>query len=147
MQIKFILAISVVSLCVGTLIYSAVRESSKPVLTVVELVESGTKMDRVRLGARVSEGSILYQTEPELLLRFKVHDILEPGAHIGVVYHGIMPDTMAPGRDVILEGAFDGQVLKATSLLTQCPSKYVPPDPGETSLSESQKTALLREKS
>jgi len=44
-----------------------------------------------------------------------------------VEYAGIRPDTLQPGRDVILEGHYAGGVFQATVLMTQCPSKYEPP--------------------
>ena len=41
-----------------------------------------------------------------------------------------MPDTLRPGRDVIMEGSYSpNEGFLATSLSTQCPSKYQPPDP------------------
>lgn len=41
-----------------------------------------------------------------------------------VVYRGVMPPTFQGGRDVLLEGNYDGTKFVATVLMTQCPSKY-----------------------
>jgi cytochrome c-type biogenesis protein CcmE len=62
--------------------------------------------------------------------------LVEP-ARIGtvpVVYYGVRPDMFAPGRDVIIDGNLESGTLQATKLLTQCPSKYEPPDPVKQSL-------------
>ena len=52
-----------------------------------------------------------------------------PGGTVPVVFNGVRPDMFAPGRDVIIDGNFANGTLEATKLLTQCPSKYEPPDP------------------
>lgn len=133
---KKILTISLlIVFALTTLIYASVAETARAVVTVKELVARGEPQNKIRLGARVSDGKISYQTEPEFKLSFKVRD---PGAseespEIGVTYLGIMPDTLKNGRDVILEGDFDGSDFYASSLLTQCPSKYEPPKPGAKS--------------
>jgi cytochrome c-type biogenesis protein CcmE len=43
-----------------------------------------------------------------------------------VTYNGILPDTMAPGRELVVEGvlAGTGNNFKASEILTKCPSKY-----------------------
>ena len=61
----------------------------------------------------------------------------EEPARVGtvpVVYFGVKPDMFAPGRDVIIDGNLEGGTLHATKLLTQCPSKYEPPDPVKQSM-------------
>jgi cytochrome c-type biogenesis protein CcmE len=72
-----------------------------------------------------------YKVEPAIELKFSIEDPgNKPDKRAGVVpvvYAGIKPDMFAPGRDVIIDGDFDGSVLTATKLLTQCPSKYEPP--------------------
>ena len=50
-------------------------------------------------------------------------------APIPVVYRGLRPDMFTSGRDVIIDGEFRDGVLTASSLLTQCPSKYEAPSP------------------
>jgi cytochrome c-type biogenesis protein CcmE len=63
-------------------------------------------------------------------VHFLVRDIESAGGSIAVTFLGNMPDTLKPGRDVILQGNFDGEEFHANELLTQCPSKYEPPVPG-----------------
>ena len=127
---RLFFAISIVGILIGVLIYSAASNTAKAVVTVDELVAGTTARSKIRLGARVTEDPISYSTKPEFLLSFSVRDIQHPQEKIAAVYHGMMPDTFQAGRDVILEGNFDGKTFAVTSLLTQCPSKYEPPLPG-----------------
>jgi cytochrome c-type biogenesis protein CcmE len=112
------------------LVTLGVLSSSKEVVTVRYLLESASPKKSIRLGARVANDQISYVTSPAFKLDFVVKD---PADHnpqpstIAVHYQGIMPDTLKAERDVILEGEFTGKEFIATTLLTQCPSKYVPP--------------------
>jgi len=127
---RLFFAVGAVAILISVLIYTATSNTAKAVVTVDQLVGGSTARNKIRLGARVTEDPIVYATQPEFLLRFTVRDIQQPLEKIDAVYHGIMPDTFQAGRDVILEGSFDGKTFAVTSLLTQCPSKYEPPLPG-----------------
>ncbi len=128
---KLVIAGCLVAGAVGLLLYSAINSTAKAVMTVSALSTESQDRPHIRLGARVAEGEIQYQTTPEFRLSFMVHDIKNPGPTVRVTYNGIMPDTLKVGRDVILEGDFRQGEFFATSLLTQCPSKYeVPGGPG-----------------
>lgn len=130
MHLRFAIAILVVLSAVVSLIAMSVRDSSRPVLTVERLLQDGNARDRIRVGARVTDQAIEYQTTPAPRLSFYVRDIKQPGElSLRVRYDGIMPDTLKAGRDVILEGRFTGAELVATNLMTQCPSKYEVPMP------------------
>ncbi|HMO16649.1 MAG TPA: cytochrome c maturation protein CcmE [Oligoflexia bacterium] len=136
---KLILPILLVSLILAYLINSAVNESAKKVLTVLDLLEedgsakSNLTLRRIRLGARVASDQIKNETKPKRKVSFPVHDINKPEAgSIPVEYEGNMPDTLREGRDVILEGDFINGIFNANVLNTQCPSKYEPPDPTES---------------
>jgi cytochrome c-type biogenesis protein CcmE len=132
---KIIFPIVIVAVVLGFLIRSAVEESSRKVVTVKELISeldesSEVVKKRIRLGARVSPGEIKIETKDVRRVSFLVHDMQSEGSgSIKVEYDGIMPDTLREGRDVILEGDFKNGVFSATTLNTQCPSKYEPPDP------------------
>lgn len=129
MNKKFLLSILIIVVSLGVLIYSGVTSTAKAVVTVAQLEQAGSERARVRLGARVADGDISYQTSPQFVVKFNVKDPVAAVAAIPVVYYGLMPDTLKVGRDVILEGDYDGQQFVAKSLLTQCPSKYEPPVP------------------
>ena len=138
MNTRFFLAIGIVVIALSVLMFSAVRDTKKAVVTVAELVEQGVERSRIRLGARVAGSDIEVKSEPVRLVRFMVEDPgQEGGPTIPVEYEGAMPDTLQVGRDVILEGAFVSAKFKASSLMTQCPSKYEPPIPGSETSSKS----------
>lgn len=144
---RFLLPVMIVTVALGVLIYSASRSGAKAVVTVEELVVEGTVRKNVRLGAKVADSEIVSSAEPRFSLRFAVTGIgaknggdslsaaattgtsVPSSAVIPVVYYGVRPDTFQVGRDVILEGDFDGRSFEAKMLMTQCPSKYEPPKP------------------
>lgn len=133
MNRRFGFALALVALTVAGLIYSAVTATAKSVVTVAELRALGGQRSDIRLGARVAMGEIRQTPEPTRSVQFSVRDIKAPEEEkIPVVYEGFMPDTLKVGRDVILEGSFDGTTFQAKNLVTQCPSKYVPPAPGSS---------------
>lgn len=137
MNWRFLTAIAVVIAAVGFLMVTAVNSSAKAVVTVAELLNSGERRENIRLGARVTADPIVSSggsENPEV--KFRVKDIVKADATpssltIAVTYRGLQPDTLKAERDVILEGHFDGQGFQAKNLMTQCPSKYKPPTPGE----------------
>ena len=109
-----------------------------------ELIELAKESDaevisRVRLAARVAEGAIQYQVEPEIKLQFlaknppnKDGSPSDSSIKLPIVYHGIKPDMFAVERDVIVDGEFRDGTFYASKLLTQCPSKYEAPKPGQS---------------
>ncbi len=137
-MLKFVLPIVGILGVITLLVYSAVQESSKKVLTVAELVEQNLDQSRIRLGAKVSSPDIQIKGGTTKTISFLVKDPAKTGENdpqIKVVYHGLMPDTLKDTRDVILEGNYvvgvndEMGVFNATTLNTQCPSKYEPPKP------------------
>ena len=102
MKSKLGVAVAVVAVVLGLLIYSAVNQTAKAVVTVEELLGSGNVRNHIRLGARVGQQPIEYITQPERKVSFSVHDISKGGTEIPVVYFGALPDTLKTGMDVIL---------------------------------------------
>lgn len=153
------MVVALVSFATVSLVYQASKASAKMVVTVEELVREEKPRPSIRLGARVTRDPIEYETNPALKLEFFVRDIEEDASQdsgkdssnltseknletvsanasaIKVIYKGIRPDTLQPGRDVILEGDFDGTTFEASVLMTQCPSKYEPPSMGDSAKS------------
>jgi cytochrome c-type biogenesis protein CcmE len=128
---KIILPILLACLVLFWMINNSINESANKVVRVPELVEDNQSRSRVRLGARLTNDEIIFKTEPERIVQFVVTDMKEPEkGKIKVEYKGVMPDTLREGRDVIMEGSFSPETgFLATTLSTQCPSKYQPPDP------------------
>ncbi len=57
-------------------------------------------------------------------VRFSLLDKRNPSLSIPIFYKGKLPDTFAPGIEVIVEGKMKGGVFRAYNLMTKCPSKY-----------------------
>jgi len=77
----------------------------------------------VKVGGRIVPGSVAF--DPRTLdLRFDVLDIEEGATTFPVHFNGPLPDTFEEGRDVVIEGRFDGGVFEATTVLTKCGSRY-----------------------
>jgi cytochrome c-type biogenesis protein CcmE len=55
---------------------------------------------------------------------------------VPVVYQGLRPDMFSAGRDVIIDGEYRDGLVIASTLLTQCPSKYEAPSPEERYLNQ-----------
>jgi cytochrome c-type biogenesis protein CcmE len=60
-------------------------------------------------------------------LHFRLRDV-KGSATVPVVYKGNVPDLFKVGRDVVVQGKFANGVFTGTpdTLVTKCPSKYVP---------------------
>ena len=115
------------------LVFQATRESSSVVLRPTDLVgiEVGRELYRIRVGGKVADAPIEYATEPQMILKFTLTDANDLSAQVPVVYEGLKPDMFTAGRDVIIDGEYVGGELRASKLLTQCPSKYEPPKPSQ----------------
>lgn len=118
---------AVIFLVIGALFFATRNEASK-VVTVDSIIHENAKEKlRVRVAGRVTQDEIVYEVEPSFKLTFSVQDPKLLSEKFKVVYEGIKPDMFAAGRDVLLDGDYRDGVFYASSLLTQCPSKYEPP--------------------
>ena len=129
----FISLFVLVAAFAGLLMFQASRTQTSIVMTPSEINEKGNgiSIPRVRVAGRIAaDAPIQYKTEPYAELSFAVHN---PGGTdqglVKVLYKGLKPDMFAAGRDVIIDGEYKNELLIASSLLTQCPSKYEPPSP------------------
>ena len=128
----FISLLIVIVAVAGLLLFQASKDGTSVVMrpSVLAASPADAVLNRIRVVGRVASLPIDYQVEPEIKLTFSIHD---PGPAEGVtiplVYRSLKPDMFAPGRDVIIDGEFQGGILTAQKLLTQCPSKYEPPLP------------------
>jgi cytochrome c-type biogenesis protein CcmE len=127
--ISFVLGFLVIG---GILVYQATQGTSSLIFSPKELLAKGSNsnLQRIRVAGKVSD-PIDYKTEPAIELRFLVTDPSDASSTIPVVYRNLKPDMFAAGRDVLIDGDFEGGSILAAKLLTQCPSKYEPPSPGE----------------
>lgn len=115
----------------GLLIFQATRSGTSSVFLPSELIKAElTPHQRIRVVGRVSQEPFRYAVEPKFELEFVVHDPSSEATTLQVRYQGVKPDMFAAGRDVIIDGEYLNGRVEATELLTQCPSKYEPPQPG-----------------
>jgi cytochrome c-type biogenesis protein CcmE len=145
---RFAVGAGLIVVAIGYLIVTAVRNTAEYYLTVNEVkVRQGELAGQMlRVAGRVAPGSIEWNPVT-LTLAFGLAqppEANQPGVKAvanvtgATVFHVTCrgqpkPDMFAPNRDVIVEGALapDG-TIEARQVLTSCPSKYVPKQPGQT---------------
>ena len=121
---KFLIGGLIVFLAIGYLAFTGFRGSATYYYTVSEFVTQGNSIDgrNVRINGQVVAGSVEQEVKSQTL-RFT---ITEGAQNLPVVYHGVVPDAFKTGIEVVVEGHLDLGIFQANSILTKCPSKYVP---------------------
>jgi cytochrome c-type biogenesis protein CcmE len=119
------LALTLVLLGAGALVFSGLKESSVYFLNVSEAlsIEPG-KLQQARLFGTVHEE---FAMAPSALgVSFRLLDKEDGMKSMQVKYEGAVPDTFKAGVEVIVEGTYvpAENVFQARTLLTKCPSKY-----------------------
>ncbi len=110
----------------GYLIFSGLTEDSVYFLNVSEaLAQDRNQVGQARLFGKVSSQNLVI-VEGQLGTSFDLLDKMDESKRLRVDFKGAVPDTFKPDVEVIVEGSFspDGQVFKARTLVTKCPSKY-----------------------
>jgi cytochrome c-type biogenesis protein CcmE len=94
---------------------------------------------RLRLSGRVAAGSL--KASPE---HREANFVLEGDEHkMPVFYRGTIPDNLAEGRDVVVEGTLAGDgCFQCQTLITRCASKYAPKDASNTAEQAKQSGAV-----
>jgi cytochrome c-type biogenesis protein CcmE len=124
---RFLTGAALLVVAVAYLVFTGVRESAVYYFTIEEFLQQKEALadQGVRVAGRVQLGSIDKKTSSTgTELQFILGDSEHNGG-IAVHYTGILPDTFAEGRDVIVEGKYLGDgMLRARTIMTSCPSKY-----------------------
>ncbi len=126
---------------VAYLMYTGVRETAVYYITVEEFAQRRHSLvgEGVRIAGRVTPGSVQRRMSPRgEEVWFELGDFQDDGhvtPVIRVFYVGVVPDMFRDegGSDVIVEGQYDGSILRAQTVLTSCPSKYEAIEPGSDS--------------
>jgi len=94
--------------------------------TVPKVVEDSSLVGkRVKVGGTVVEGSWDKKSNPMVFTIRDESDKTGDGPTMKVVYTGAAPSTFGDGVVAIVTGVLEGdQTLKATEMITKCPSKY-----------------------
>ena len=131
-NVKLLVAATVLLLTVGFLVFNALGSSMAYFQTVSELRESGRDLtgEQVRVGGDVVPGSVSRVGLGDEL-RFTITDGRQT---MDVVYDGVVPDIFKDDVEVVAEGSVgpDG-VFVAENLLTKCPSRFEAEEQSATS--------------
>jgi len=122
---RFIIGGLIVILAIAYLAYAAFTNSAAYYYTVSELTEQGSSIygQNVRVNGQVIPGSI-EQESGGLILRFS---IIDGEKSLPVVYRGVVPDSFKPDSEAVIEGHLNANgIFQANTIMTKCPSKYVP---------------------
>lgn len=114
------------ALGIGYLIFSGLNKNSVYFLHVSEALAKGPQnIEKVRLFGQVSEDLPVDKIK-HAGIEFELVDKNNPSQSIAVRYKGVLPDSFKPGAEVIVKGSMDenGNLFRAHSLMTKCPSKY-----------------------
>lgn len=127
MRTKFLLCGVVIIATLTYAVYLGASSSWQYYLQVDECLNQADQFHgkRLRLSGRVAASSL--KTSPE---HREANFVLEGNEHkLPVCYRGSIPDNLAEGRDVVVEGALasDGH-FQCKTLITRCASKYAPKD-------------------
>ncbi len=124
---KFLIGGIIIFLAIGYLGYTGFMGGATYYYTVSELIEQGSSIygENVRVNGQVAPGS-MEQESAGRILKFTMIDV-GGEENLPVVYQGVVPDTFKVGNDIVIEGHLNsGGVFQANSLVTKCPSRYVP---------------------
>lgn len=121
-HIRLVVALVVASLLGTFAVYTAIADTSIPVVGVA-VAASTFDEEKIRLEGRVieSEGDAAAPGGMRFVMRdFQSDDTVE------VLYRGSVPDAYRIDREVIVDGTMRGGVLQAEpdTLVAKCPSKY-----------------------
>ena len=122
---RIAIGVAVVFVALAYLVFTGVSRSATYYLTVPELQAKGQAMvgRQVRVTGKL-DGASLKWDPSQLVLTF---DLVDPtgGARLSNVYHGVKPDGMDDGRDIVVEGQLSGEgSFNVKNILVKCPSKY-----------------------
>jgi cytochrome c-type biogenesis protein CcmE len=119
---RLVIALSVAATLAVFLLYTSFAGGATPSLRPSQLGEHSGKVSLA--------GVVLAPVRGDARgagLRFRLRDI-DGKATVNVVYRGSVPDLFQAGRNVYMRGELVNGVFVAErdSLVTKCPSKYVP---------------------
>ena len=121
---RLVIALSVAATLAVFLLYTSFAGGATPSLRPSQLGEHSGKVSLAGVVLAPVRG------DPRGAgLRFRLRDI-DGRATVNVVYRGSVPDLFQAGRNVYMRGELVNGVFVAErdSLVTKCPSKYVPKD-------------------
>ena len=125
-QRRFIVGAALVAAAVSYLVYAGIRTTSMYYFDLDEFYarRAAHVGESMRVKGWVRHGSVHWDPHSnELVFDLARQNDVDP---IPVSYRGILPDMFAEGREVVVEGRYEGGGLAARQIMTSCPSKYEP---------------------
>lgn len=122
---KFVLGAVVMSAAIAYVAYLGAAGSWRYYLLVDECASHPEQWTgrRLRVNGRVMAGTLKISADR------RAASFLLGGStcNLPVRYQGVLPDNLSEGKDVVVEGALQGNcTLHATNIITRCASKYAP---------------------
>ena len=127
---RFIVGAALIAAAVSYLVYAGIRTTSMYYFEMDEFLGRRETLagETLRVKGWVRHGSVSRNPETNELRFDLAHQ--DDTAGVPVSYRGIMPDMFFEGREVVVEGRYDGHGLAARQVMTSCPSKYEPEKAG-----------------
>jgi cytochrome c-type biogenesis protein CcmE len=122
-KLRPLLITVIVTSVIGYLTYTGLRDTMTYYLSVPEVLANPSEFQSevIRVGGNVSADSVQWDPK-DLKLYFKIGN---KQSSLNVDYRGVVPDSFKPGREVIVEGTYQGKgKFNATSIMPKCASKY-----------------------
>ena len=129
---RFIVGAALIAAAVSYLVYAGIRTTSMYYFELGEFLAQRDTLagETLRVKGWVRHGSVDRNVATnELHFELARQD---DANGVPVSYRGIMPDMFSEGREVVVEGRYDGRALTAHQIMTSCPSKYEPAVEGGT---------------
>jgi cytochrome c-type biogenesis protein CcmE len=123
---RFVVGAVLIAAAVSYLVYAGIRTTSMYYFELGEFLARRDTLagETLRVKGWVRHGSVDRNVGTNEL-RFELAR-QDDTSGIPVSYRGIMPDMFSEGREVVVEGRYDGRGLAARQIMTSCPSKYEP---------------------
>jgi cytochrome c-type biogenesis protein CcmE len=117
---RFAAAAAVVVVAIIALVVFSLRGSTAYYVTPGELAAGPVRTtDHVRVAGTVVAGSIHKEGSTTMF------DVTDGTSKVAVTTEDLLPDTFAPGVEVVAEGAMTRRgVFSAAKVLAKCPSKF-----------------------
>ena len=124
LAVQILASVLVVGGGLSYLVLSGAEDSMVYYKTVDELLAERGRFEGkpIRVNGLLAEGSVRSRPGTDQF-RF---DLVKNSARLAVEYAGILPDSMLPGRELVVQGVLQpgADLLLASEILTKCPSKY-----------------------
>jgi cytochrome c-type biogenesis protein CcmE len=128
---RLVIALLVAAVLAVFLLYTSIAGGGNPSIAPSELAGRTGKVQLAGLVVGPVKGDAHADG-----LRFRLRDIGGGSTtSFPIRYTGSIPDLFKPGRHIVLDGRLRNGIFVAEpgSMITKCPSKYVPKKSGETS--------------